>query len=302
MSDVHFWRYTLRSASRLNAVSGRKEHPGSLIRVDGGYGCLHPWPGLGDLTIEEQLAALAAGESTPLIRQALRCAAEDAAARREGRSLFASETPESHWLVLTDDVPPQGFRKVKLKVGPEMPDCVRSVRRWAEDGFQVRLDANETFSFSGVEKFWQDLGSAREQVEWFEDPVPWNREIWAELGEMGMPIAVDRDAESRFSGKEIVIVKPALSSWIPEAPAKFAVTSYMDHPVGQMWAAAEACRLAAGPDSGRMLVGGLTTDRCFEPDPFLERIRYDGARILSPGGTGLGFDDLLEALPWERLI
>jgi O-succinylbenzoate synthase len=183
MRTIHFWRYALRSVSRLNAVSGRTKHPGALIRVDGGYGCIHPWPELGDLPLEEQLVALASGMSTGLIRQALRCAAADATARREGRSLFQGSVPESHWLVMSDAVPPPGFRKVKLKVGPEMADGVGSVQKWVEDGFRVRLDANEAFTFSEVRQFWQDLGSAREQVEWFEDPIPWELETWAALRE-----------------------------------------------------------------------------------------------------------------------
>ncbi|MBP6602615.1 MAG: hypothetical protein KA250_12470 [Verrucomicrobiales bacterium] len=302
MRTIHFWRYALRSVSRLNAVSGRTKHPGALIRVDGGYGCIHPWPELGDLPLEEQLVALASGMSTGLIRQALRCAAADATARREGRSLFQGSVPESHWLVMSDAVPPPGFRKVKLKVGPEMAGGVGSVQKWVEDGFRVRLDANEAFTFSEVRQFWQDLGSAREQVEWFEDPIPWELETWAALRKIGIPVAVDREAENRFSGNEIVIVKPALSSWIPAAPANFAVTSYLDHALGQMWAAAEASRLVSGSEAGRMIAGGLATDRCFESDPFFERIRYKGATLLPPEGTGLGFDDLLEALPWKRLI
>jgi len=30
-------------------------------------------------------------------------------------------------------------------------------------------------------------------------------------------------------------------------------------------------------------------------------LRTDGARLLPPEGTGIGFDDLLERLPWQRL-
>jgi len=34
---------------------------------------------------------------------------------------------------------------------------------------------------------------------------------------------------------------------------------------------------------------------------FIERIEADGARLLPPRGTGIGFDDLLERLPWKSL-
>jgi hypothetical protein len=36
-------------------------------------------------------------------------------------------------------------------------------------------------------------------------------------------------------------------------------------------------------------------------DAFIGRIRGDGARLLTPGGTGIGFDDVLENLPWKSI-
>ena len=75
----------------------------------------------------------------------------------------------------------------------------------------------------------------------------------------------------------------------------------MDHAVGQAWAAAEAARLAQGPDGARMYESGLLTHRCFDSDEFFERVSVKECRYQSNGGTGLGFDDLLEGLPWKRL-
>jgi hypothetical protein len=34
---------------------------------------------------------------------------------------------------------------------------------------------------------------------------------------------------------------------------------------------------------------------------FIEAIATEGARLLPPSGTGLGFDDLLSRLPWKKL-
>ena len=47
---------------------------------------------------------------------------------------------------------------------------------------------------------------------------------------------------------------------------------------------------------------GLFTHVLYEPDPFLERIRSEGMRLVPPEGTGVGFDDLLEAIPWKTLL
>jgi O-succinylbenzoate synthase len=46
---------------------------------------------------------------------------------------------------------------------------------------------------------------------------------------------------------------------------------------------------------------GLFTHVLYEPNEFIEAIRCDGARLLPPSGTGIGFDGLLERLPWKRL-
>ncbi len=305
MSAVHFWRYTLRSVSALNPVSARTEHEGALLRVGEGYGCLHPWPELGDAILSEQLDLLASGRSTPLIDQALRCAERDGTSRRAGYSLFTNPVPESHWLAMPGDHPEtvraEGFDCVKLKIGRDPKTDLDRSRKWAGAGFHLRFDANEKLSFPDFLRFWEALGDLRGQVDLVEDPIPWDLETWAQLGEFGVPVAVDRESQSRFKEGNIAVIKPALSEWLPPGQSRFLVTSYMDHALGQIWAAAEASRLAAGSEGGRLLTCGLMTHRCFESDPFFERIRCEGSRLLSPGGTGLGFDDLLKDLPWKRL-
>ena len=93
------------------------------------------------------------------------------------------------------------------------------------------------------------------------------------------------------------MVKPAIQA-VPDSGLEgmeIVVTAYMDHAVGQMHAAAAAARIA--PDA----CCGLVTHLLFEPDSFSERIALDGARLVAPAGTGVGFDDLLDGLPWERL-
>lgn len=305
MSPIHHWRYTLRSAGALNAVSGRREHEGALLRIGDGYGCIHPWPELGDLPLDEQLARLARGGSTPLLDGARRCAEADGRARSEGRSLFAGPIPESHWLALPGDRPEEaaaeGFDRVKLKIGRDPVSEGEEIQTWAEAGFVLRLDANESFDEATFLAFWEALGSLRERVELVEDAIPWEKKSWENLRRAGVPLAVDRESERRFRTGDIAVIKPARTGWLPPDPAPYLVTSCMDHALGQMWAAAEASRVLAGAEGGRLLTCGLTTHRCFAADPFFERIRCEGSRLLPPGGTGLGFDDLLEGLPWTPL-
>ena len=305
MSDIYVWHYTLKSGGSLNAASMRSDHPGALIRVGDGFACLHPWPELGDPTLADHLLLLKNGGSSPLVSQALRCAAIDGEARRAGRSLFDGPVPESHWLVLPGDEPDEarkeGFSIAKIKVGQELAEAVERVMLWAGSGFRIRLDVNESLSMPAFLEFWASLRAVETSIDCIEDPTPWNRKQWSVLHESAIPVAVDRDLRTRFESGYTAVVKPAVSNWIPPESETFFVTSYMDHGVGQAWAAVEAARLASSSRGRQMREGGLLTHRCFESDDFFDRWSVKDCRLQSPGGTGLGFDDLLEGLPWKRL-
>ena len=89
----------------------------------------------------------------------------------------------------------------------------------------------------------------------------------------------------------------------PCQPGKnpFFVTSYMDHAIGQMWAAWKASEYMESWGGDTVLTCGLQTHHCFESNEFFERIQTKGPVLFPPEGTGLGFDDLLEKLPWKKL-
>lgn len=312
MSSVFFWRYTLRSAAALNAASARREHEGALIRVGEGFGCLHPWPELGDAPIEGQLRELAQGPpfSSRLILGALECADRDGEARREGRSLFRGKVPESHCLVREGDDPDraraEGFTHAKIKGSPDLKRVRGLVGAWVGAGLRVRLDFNESLATGAFLSFWKGLdGSLREAIDFVEDPETWNEVGWGRLREAGVPVAVDRDHATRLREGDVLVYKPAYhdprdSSW--ERNRTVCFTSNMDHAVGQFWAAAFASIAEDAREAeGTATPGGLLTHRCFEKDAFFERIRCEGPRLVAPGGCGLGFDDLLERLPWKRL-
>jgi len=362
MKSVFLSRYTLRSAASLNARSGRTDHEGALIRVGDGFGCLHPWPELGDALLDEQLARLARGDVTALARQALRCAAIDGEARRANRNLFVDGAgdpvaiPPSHLLAAGNDSPTEaweaGFRSVKHKIGPGLSALAERLAPWAEAGFRIRLDANESVSSGEWRRWWSGASAAlRQAIEFIEDPCPWSESEWRALRAAGLPLAADRETETeaRRSVAAVVVYKPAAdglgagsserergssereraeNAHVSPAPSarsrsqlrgsqlrgsllpfeealvregrRVVVTAYMDHAIGQFWAAHRAAALAREAPE-RVRDCGLLTHRCFEPDPFFERIRSQGPHLQPPEGAGLGFDDLLEKLPWKRL-
>lgn len=284
---MNLWvhRYELVPRRRLSAIARDGVREGALLRVDGGFADVHPWPELGDLPLDAQLALLARGEMTRLTRASLRLASADAEARRRGVSLFDGLTiPASHW---TGADPPAGFDTVKLKEAADLPEGVR-----------IRIDFNGRLSPP------QYLGIARqlprERVDFVEDPCPYDEASWRTLREQGgLPLAYDtpRDRErTQTEGAfDVLVHKPAVEDVFPAFSGEVVVTSSMDHALGQFGAAWVAATHHAASRCG------LFTHVLYEPDAFFERIRADGARLHPPEGTGVGFDDLLERLSWTRL-
>ncbi|MFN4944323.1 MAG: hypothetical protein ACK5G9_11085, partial [Akkermansiaceae bacterium] len=80
-TDIWISPYRLRSAGFLNSISSRREFEGVLIKVGEGYGCIHPWPELGDPPLEKCLDDLKGRRVWPIVKRALRCAEYDNVAR-----------------------------------------------------------------------------------------------------------------------------------------------------------------------------------------------------------------------------
>ena len=86
---IYLWRYVLKSRGKLNAVSGRSEFSGALIRIGDGFGCLHPWPELGDPGLEDLLEELRSGEvSSGMARSVVQMASVDECWRGRKQSMI----------------------------------------------------------------------------------------------------------------------------------------------------------------------------------------------------------------------
>lgn len=290
--SIHRYRLTLRGGP-ANARSQRREVDGFLIRQGDGYGCVHPWPELGDPTVEELLTLLRDGHAHRLLARALECARQDGAARREGRSLFAGPIPRSHATVTGEAdfaaLAASGFTTVKLKTHGDDGGIVERVRAAADAGLRVRLDCNGTgITALHALRPWADV------IDFIEDPEPYASARWEAIrSALGIPLALDRHMGAERGGFAVRVLKPASDS-LRVRPQPVVVTSAMDHPLGQLFAAWEASRYA-----GPQLESGLLTHELFEPDAFTEAVRSAGPQLFPAAGTGLGFDALLAALPWE---
>lgn len=302
MANLWVHRYLLRAGARLNAASQRKEFPGALIRTDSGFACLHPWPELGDPSLEASLRDLAEGRPNPLVRQALHCAKIDGDARAKGRSLFEGiAVPRSHATLPSldraqlENAHQAGFTTVKLKA-PDLAHLRDEMKH--QNSLCFRLDYNGTADLTSLLTEFSEWSMAEKaRLDFLEDPVPYQAETWRKLArELEIPLANDRSAE-RDQGSDFVILKPALTRLedFPQSHTRKIVTSYMDHPLGQSFAAVAAGRAQITE------ICGLQTHGLFEKDAFTEQLGPITPDFTAPAGTGLGFDHLLEALPWQKL-
>jgi O-succinylbenzoate synthase len=310
-------RYRLKARGFLNSISKRSSFEGALIQIDGGYGCIHPWPELGDPTLEKCLADLAGARRWPIVRRAIRCAEYDREARAFENSLFEEmEVPASHATLAKADAAEvaraveAGFTTVKLKAGRDLSAEMKFLDAMTLEfpALQWRLDFNESLSSEQAAEFLLGLGEkARAAIDFVEDPCPFSETSWAVLHrKTRVKLAVDREATPLSTAAQVIVIKPAVDEPFLLGEAAIAhnqrvvMTSYMDHPVGQAFAAWEAARLEL-QFPGLVGICGLQTHHLFEPNEFTEMIGSWSPEFKVPDGIGLGFDDLLAAQPWTRL-
>ena len=317
-AEIFYSPYALRfREGGGNARSQREFLDGALLRIGRGYGCLHPWPELGDPSLKKCLEDLKGPRRSALVRRALRCAELDGIARKLDDWMFEEmEVPESHATLplcdkaALDSAVEQGFGTVKLKCGRDQAAESVFLREMAMafPNLRWRLDFNESGSVESVRDFLLGLPeAARGQIDFVEDPCPYEPKGWDELRQgTGVRLAVDREAGPNCPGADVVVIKPAIDEpWLLAEGAqtngqRVVVTSYMDHPLGQSFAAWEAGRLAL-QFPGLVDLCGLQTHGLFRGDGFTAALGEGGPPFAACEGTGLGFDELLRELPWRKL-
>ncbi len=291
IEPIHYHPYTLRPKARLNARVGARCLEGALIRWQGGHAALQPWPEFGHLPLARQLALWRAGDTTPLIERAKACCRIDAAARRDGRSLFqALKLPASH------EYAPGAGRTVKIKCGSDIAAEADRIRDLS--AAKLRLDFNASLTPDSFRQFAGRLDAlTKARIDFIEDPFCGSPDEWKAI-QAETPIDLASDWSDVVTAR-VHILKPTLQA-LRDYPGRIIFTSSMDHPLGQYFAAWEAASYyREHPEKAELC--GLLSHRLFVPDAFIERVIAVGDRLVSPGGTGLGFDDLLARIPWKPL-
>lgn len=324
---VQIHRYTLRSRGSLNAVSQRREFHGALIKVNDGIGCLHPWPEFGDAPVEEQLKLLREGGTSKVIERALRMAELDGDARRRGVSLFHGiEIPPSHFSwdqnqpaePQMTQIIEEGWQAIKTKGAKRFEETLALLNTLFELAAnappKLRIDFNSCLTAAQFADLINQIPSyIRDSLDFIEDPFPYEAGAWsAAQRDLGVRLACDKglmqkeDTHTGESGYEVAVLKPGRREWrtmIDGLPpqVRIVLTSAMDHAIGQSFAAYEAATAWRGLGE-RMELCGLCTQHLFAEDEFFARISDNGGKLeVDRAGTGLGFDEVIKALPWSKL-
>jgi len=323
--------YQLHYAGESHRASRR----GALLKVlfpefGAGYADCHPWPELGDLSLEEHLQTLIDGSPTALIEQSLKFARLDAEARQQKRHLFTGlVVPNSHYLVADPSVhfkpnllPMLDFSLLatqnplyKIKMGLDFDHELALLKSWRKHGFlksaKCFLDFNGKISENQFCEFLHKADELLDGIEFFEDPFPYDPERWEKVRkEFGIALACDHESMEGLSHPnscDFLVIKPATQEIDPflsnqRGHRHLIITSLMDHPIGQLCAAYVAANTAKTYRES-IKSCGLLSHHTYEATPFSARFGQEGMRLIPPlSGYGWGFNDLLEELPWKPLI
>lgn len=288
---------------------------GALLRFEFagtgfGYADLFPWPEFRDLELKKQIRDLKEGKFSPLVERSFAFAKEDAIARAERRSLFEDLViPKSHYLFMSakietselEKVISLGFNTIKIK----LENGVEWLNNLPVDfKLKIRLDFNNKLTEAEYVKFLEQLRpSARKLIEFVEDPTPFENSSWRKLNN-AIPLALDCGSDKDFSefdslGFKYLVLKPARQN-LDEVKLPTGVTpvimGYLDHPVGQSFAALGAARWR-----GKKLDAGISYHTCYRENLYSERLKLNNAVLVPDSGFGIGFGDLLEKEKWEFL-
>jgi O-succinylbenzoate synthase len=316
---ISLYIYRLWFNAYYATVASGPFREGALLRIAFPDGCLgycdcHPWVQLGDAPLRAQLAAAATRGSTPLLTCSYRFARLDAEARAAGRSLFEGlHIPPSHQLLANNDrieeLVQQGITHFKFKCGSHLDMEMEALKNWVHvaPSALFRLDFNEQIPREVFVALWNKIpDSLKERIDFIEDPYPYDPDLWYRDQEhLKVSFAADRASKEAFmhpGSCHAIVIKPAIEPVPDSIPseAQLVVTTYLDHPLGQMSAAYVAATLKRQFPS-RVGFCGLLSHRCYRSDPFIDALDARGPFLRTPQGLGLGFDSLLKELPWQDL-
>ena len=302
---IEYAPYELRQKSSLNRLDLSAVREGALIRKDGGYGVIHPWVELGDASLQECLDDLREGRQNRLVIRALDSVQWFQEAQPIQVSLQSHATLPKLSGSAVVEADKAGFTAVKVKRGK---DWMR-LRKKTRDMMEAFPELRWRFDFNGALESHRELGLflgsiPADRVDFIEDPFA-ERTLAQEW--MGVPLGYDRiipeylDLENAY-----LIAKPALqcreeiAELSGQMPHRVIFTSYMDHPLGQLFAHAEAHRFYSEAGVENPPLCGFITHGLYEETPYHALLGNPKPMMQVP--TFEQLSSLLEREPWKPLI
>lgn len=330
MKKISVSLYELEAVAPIGGKQLKVTHnsrKGALLRVEFddaaiGYADCHPWPEIGDKPLIEQLQLLRQGTSTPLTARSLHFARLDANARLQGKNLFHGlKIPKSHWFFPNlmhcdadqiEKALQEGFAHFKIKLGSDIINETAALKQILSTNFSrpfsVRLDFNSKLSQDQFEFFSRELSSLKRQIDFCEDPFSFNPSTWDKFQQEGITLACDMNSQQALPYPDAaskIVIKPAIqdeNEFLHKlAPSQgLVVTTYLDHPIGQLSAAYVAAKCQVSMPS-QMNVCGLLSHHAYKKNEFSEQLTKRGPHFTIPSGNGFGYDELLESQRWSVL-
>lgn len=319
--------YSLRAQGTLNRYSVAHREGALLMWEQEGhppaFADFCPLQEMGEATWREQLAQVLKDQPSERWRRSFDLAQWENDARKKGECLLENiHQIRNHFLITgTENITPEffvsllerGFRRVKVKIGRDPEQELKALEQWTSQTpseLLWRLDANLALSEESFSQWWNKASnSLRARIEFVEDPCVYSPESWSRLRKLeGLRLALDFAAsplKADINIFDVVVIKPALQSseaiWtkLKNSAVEFVVTHSMDHPLGQLFARAEAAKLKA--EAGKRLIDcGLLGADLFEPTVLSDRVQSKLAFAPRHPAFGLGVAEDLMDLKWER--
>ncbi len=299
---IEYATYQLSQKAALNRLDLSSVREGMLLRFDGKYACVHPWPELGDPTLAECIADLKAGRENQLLTRAFYAAEQFGNLIADAPEISSHATlPQLNGTPVLAAVD-AGFKATKIKRGKDWMRLRKKTQAFIEGYPCLRWRIDFNGALTSHRELSQFLGAMpRHQIDFIEDPFsdPKLAETWK-----GFPIAYDRvipenlDLEHNY-----LIAKPTIQSLetIEELagthPEKVIFTSYMDHAVGQLFALQEAQRFYKKHKVKAPPLCGLVTQGLYEETSYASLLGAASPTLNHPP-----LEQLIELLENENYI